>query len=168
MSNRTSDLSTASVQPTIGEEMLIYQHLLVTEPQGAETLLAHIKTRLRTEPVTEIDVQTIWHVAPVPDMLDALVGNLVKFDVLNMQPTGGYIHLFIETEMLQMHERGQQQLIAMFEKHQCAYHVPKVSKLKDHLYRPIRGACSRVKHSAEKRAKDLVVRAVLLPHIRKL
>ena len=151
MTTQSSNPSTHPVYPTIAEDMLTYRCLLVIQHRGAKSKLSHIKFRLHTEPVNEIDVQTVWEIAPYPDMIDALLCNIVKFDILSTQPTGGYIHLFIETEMLQMHERGQAQLLRLYEKHKYARHFPMMAKLRGTIYRPIHRMFSSVRRTSEDR-----------------
>lgn len=168
MKKRASKSSTASAYPTIAEDALAYSNLLRGQNRGAESQLSHIRFRLRTEPVDEVDVQVLWELFPYPEIIEAILCNIVKFDLFNTQPTGGYIHQFIENEMTQLHERGQERLVEMYEKQLHARHYPKAAKLKGRVYRPIHHACRRVKQSAEKRAKDLYMRAVLLPELMKL
>jgi len=151
MAKQSSTPSTHLVYPTIAEDILTYRCLLGTQHRGAKSKLSHIKFRLCTEPVNEIDVQTVWEITPYPDMIDALLCNIVKFDILSTQPTGGYIHLFIETEVLQIHERGQAQLLRLYEKHKCARHFPKAAKLKGAIYRPIHRMFSSVRRASEDR-----------------
>ncbi|CAA9961308.1 hypothetical protein PTMSG1_04692 [Pyrenophora teres f. maculata] len=157
------DFSTDPAHPTIAEDMLTYCFLSANKDSGAQSHLSHIEFRLRTEPVNEIDVETIWKVANTPEMIDALLGNIVKFNVLNTQPTGGYILLFIETEMLQMHERGQSMVIETWEKHKLVHHFPVAAKLKGRIYRRFHRAHGRVKQAGE----ELYIRAVLFDFLMK-
>ena len=90
-----------------------------------------------------------------------------QIHILNTQPTGGYIHLFIETEMLQMNERGLAQLLRLYDKHKCARHCPKAAKLKGTIYRPIHRIFSNVRRVSEDRVKDLYMHVVLLAYLMK-
>jgi len=60
MTNQSTTSSTTTVYTAIAEDMLIYRYLLITQHRGAKSQLLHIQFRLRTEPVNEIDVQTVW------------------------------------------------------------------------------------------------------------
>jgi hypothetical protein len=51
-----------------------------------------------------------------PEWIETLFYNIVKFDVFNSQPAGGYIELFIETEMLEYHERACNNIVAMYQR----------------------------------------------------
>ncbi|KAF1945900.1 hypothetical protein EJ02DRAFT_431135 [Clathrospora elynae] len=110
-----------SAQQSIGDAVLAYHAVQPSQDPNAETLLSDIMSRLHTEPVSELDVQNIWwtfqYVSDWHEWLNAMLYNIVRFDVLNMAPTGGYIELFIETEMLMYHERGVQQLLEMYERY---------------------------------------------------
>ncbi|EMD90624.1 hypothetical protein COCC4DRAFT_105424, partial [Bipolaris maydis ATCC 48331] len=101
---------------TISEDVKIYRSLMHVDALEAEALCEKIKCRLRNEPVNEVDVQSIWALQ-IPDWIDAILHNIVKFKVLNLQPAGGYIDLFIETELLQYHDRGAARVVEMYERH---------------------------------------------------
>ncbi|KAF1831440.1 hypothetical protein BDW02DRAFT_457345, partial [Decorospora gaudefroyi] len=96
-----------------------YTALHSINPQQANLLLASLKSHLRTQPVSELDVQNIWrsfsNATDWFEWLDALLYSIVKFDVLDCQPAGGYIELFIETEMLAYDEEGVARVVEMFE-----------------------------------------------------
>jgi hypothetical protein len=116
MPERSSSSGNVSIRLTISEDVEAYEALRLARNPTAETLLPILKDRLRTEPVSELDVQTIWWTFYTPEWVEALFYNIVKFNVFNSQPAGGYIELFIETEMLNYHERACNNIIAMFER----------------------------------------------------
>ncbi|EUC51163.1 hypothetical protein COCMIDRAFT_50753, partial [Bipolaris oryzae ATCC 44560] len=101
---------------TISDDVELYSSLTRFDTPEAEALCENIEYRLQNEPVNEVDVQSIWTFQS-PDWIDAVLCNIVKFNVLNMQPTGGYIAMFIETELLQYHDRGAARVVDMYERH---------------------------------------------------
>ena len=116
MGNRASKTDTVSVNRTISDAVKIYRSLMRIGALEVEALCEKIKYRLRNEPVNEVDVQSIWALQ-FPDWIDAVMRNIVRFNVLNMQPAGGYIDLFIEAELLQYHDRGAARVVDMYERH---------------------------------------------------
>ncbi|EDU43080.1 hypothetical protein PtrSN002B_009179 [Pyrenophora tritici-repentis] len=163
MPNQSCDFAADPAHPTIAEEILTYHFLATNNDNGADSYLSHIKFRLRTEPVNEIDVETVWKIVNTPEMIDAVIGNIIKFDVLSTQPAGGYIDLFIETEMQQMHERGQNQLIGIWQKHMLSRHFPTAAKLKGLIYCRTQQAYDLVKQ----KGKELYIRAVFHDFLKK-
>lgn len=124
MGNRTSKADTVSVNRTISDDVETYRILTRIDTTEAKALCENIKYRLQNEPVNEIDVQSIWAFES-PDWIDAVLHNIVKFDILNMQPAGGYIALFIETELFRDHDRGAARVVDMYERHkQCLRNEP--------------------------------------------
>ncbi|KAF2851824.1 hypothetical protein T440DRAFT_59102 [Plenodomus tracheiphilus IPT5] len=121
--NSAADMLGALIpRPTsIGDAVITYRSLqLMLEPE-AETLRGRIMLNLRTTPITELDVQTIWWTfqgkPEWSSWLDALVYNLVRFQVLSGEPYGTAIQLFIETEMLNMDNAQYAQVLSAYELH---------------------------------------------------
>lgn len=116
--------NTPLVHSSIGDTVLYYRALqLLLNPQ-AEEIRSIIMRRLRTKPVDEVDVQIIWWTliatAESHEWLDALLYNLVRFKVLKKEPTGGYIELFVETELLRLNEKAYERVVSLYHKHQSA------------------------------------------------
>jgi hypothetical protein len=115
MSQHQSSSSSSSARQTISEVVETYKTFRRSDDPQAEALLPILKSRLRTEPVNELDVQAIWSFA-TPEWVEALFHNIEKFNIFNSQPAGGYIEMFIETEMLNCHERACHNIVAMYER----------------------------------------------------
>jgi hypothetical protein len=118
MSHHQPPSSTNFAHLTISEAVEAYSTQRRSQDPTADSLLTIIKSRLRTEPVSELDVQTVWWTRSfcTPEWIEALFYNIVKFDVFNSQPAGGYIELFIETEMLEYHGRACNNIVAMYQR----------------------------------------------------
>ncbi|KAH9866241.1 hypothetical protein J1614_008807 [Plenodomus biglobosus] len=106
---------------SVGDGVIMYRSLqLMLEPE-AETLRGRIMLSLRTKPLTELDIQTIWWTFQSnpewPSWLDALFHNLVRFQVLSDEPCGTAIQLFIETELLNMENSQYGQVLSAYERH---------------------------------------------------
>lgn len=119
---RTRASKPQPVPPTrpISADVATYRHLLRLNRPEAAPLRAKIKWRLHTEPVTELDVESIWAFQS-PEWINAILCNIVKFNVLNSQPAGGYIHLFIETEMLNYQDKAARWLVDVYEGHKRSF-----------------------------------------------
>ncbi|KAJ4376180.1 hypothetical protein N0V83_001461 [Neocucurbitaria cava] len=136
--------NTPLVHSSIGDTVLYYRALqLLLNPQ-AEEIRSIIMRRLRTEPVDEVDVQIIWcsQIATTVshEWLDALLYNLVSFKVLKKQPTGGYIELFIETELLRLDEKAYERVVSLYHKHRSALKNGTKARLSRFLRGTVRGA----------------------------
>ncbi|CAO2651883.1 Nn.00g001660.m01.CDS01 [Neocucurbitaria sp. VM-36] len=111
--------------PSIGETVTHYRALQVLLNPQAEHLRSIIMLRLRTEPVVETDAQIIWwalvQTTEYYEWLDALFYNLVRFSVFQQQPTGGYIQLFIETELLRLNEKAYERVLSIYRRHQATF-----------------------------------------------
>ncbi|EOA90416.1 hypothetical protein ACJQWK_07661 [Exserohilum turcicum] len=117
MPKQISKPQPVSPRRTISDDVALYRALGPEHTAEVDALCAHIKARLRTEPATELDVQSVWTLH-TPEWISAVLYNIAKFDLLNVQPTGGYIHMFIHTEMLQYHGRAVARIMDMYEGHQ--------------------------------------------------
>ncbi|KAG9194238.1 hypothetical protein G6011_04273 [Alternaria panax] len=120
MSRPAYQVQTPPMQQTIGEDFETYCNMRRQRSPRAYALYSSVHSRLRTEPVTEVDVQAIWSKFSCSCWIDAVLYNIVRFDILNTQPAGGYIELFIETEMLQYNDEGVEAIITMYEQHKRA------------------------------------------------
>lgn len=116
--------NTSRKHSSISEAVLDFCALQLLLNPEAEDVRTAILQRLRTEPVDEIDFQTIWwtlHGTPdFNDWLDALLYNLARFSVLQKQPAGGYISLFMENELLQLSEKARELVFSLYYKHRSA------------------------------------------------
>jgi hypothetical protein len=137
----------------------------------AETLLAILKSRLRIEPVNEIDVQTIWSTRTfaTSEWIEALFYNIVKFDIFNSQPAGGYIHLFIETEMLNYHERACNNIIVMYERQNRVVAAEAAAREAARKAEPgfLHRGVSRMAHKGFKVVREAYLRKVVLDYLNK-
>lgn len=104
------------ISTSISDDVSLYQHLLSLNSPYVLLLHQQILARLQKEPVTELDVQALWALES-PEWIDALLANIVKFDVLGRQPGGGYVHLFIETEMMGYEQGAAKWLVDVYERH---------------------------------------------------
>jgi hypothetical protein len=117
---------------SISDDFESYRNLVHLNTSEAKALCEKIKNRLLNEPVTEIDVETIWAFGSL-EWMDAVLGNVFEFNVLETQPTGGYIFHFIENEKLQC-PMGAVRIIEMWQQHKrCLQEKTDGQKLKTSL-----------------------------------
>ncbi|USP78217.1 hypothetical protein yc1106_05491 [Curvularia clavata] len=114
---------------SISDDISTYQHLLSINSPYTIPFHQQILARLQNEPVTELDVQALWAIES-PEWIDALLANIVKFDVLSSQPKGGYVHLFIETEMMRYEHGAAKWLVDVYERHKRVVREEKKEKRK--------------------------------------
>jgi hypothetical protein len=125
-----------SLVPSVSDGVFLYCALqLVQDNEGAELMRSIFMSRLRTQPVTEIDVQNIWRAfqshAEWDHWLDAIFWNIAHYDLPNKPRTGGYIGHFLETELLQMTHEQRLQVLAAFERNR----VSSLTRFRQFLYR---------------------------------
>lgn len=126
---------------SIGEGILLYHALQLLQDPEAETLRGHLMSRFTFEPVTETDAQYIWWAFQGrPEWscwLDALMRNIVRFQVLNTQPCGVNILLFLETELLLLDNVQHAQLSEIYERHVAM--TPRLGRFRRAVYRIFHG-----------------------------
>ncbi|KAH7385990.1 hypothetical protein BKA66DRAFT_415251 [Pyrenochaeta sp. MPI-SDFR-AT-0127] len=131
---------------TIAESVLTYRALRMLHSPQAKYLRSHVMRRLRNQPVNEFDVQTIWwafqFTSEFLEMLNMLMYNIVHFNVLTLEPTGGHIVCFVETELLQLSESGRELILSLYRQQQRGLLLNKlilqrrrISRAFNHLFR---------------------------------
>ncbi|KAF1849396.1 uncharacterized protein K460DRAFT_275642 [Cucurbitaria berberidis CBS 394.84] len=119
--------------PSIGETVLHYCVLRLLNNREALYVRDDIMSRLEAEPLNEIDVQSIWwglqETYEFHEWVDAMLYNLAHFDVLNKQPVGGYIELFIETELLGLSDQAHARVASTYRRYRDAIKPTKAPSL---------------------------------------
>lgn len=127
---------------TVGEAVLLYRALQILQVPQAEILRGRIMNRMHRKAVTSMDVQQIWrtfhHLPEWTSWLDALMCNLVHFRILQNQPDGGYIELFIETEMMQCDDVKRAQIVTAYQRYSYVPNTSWYTRLRHALRRILR------------------------------
>jgi hypothetical protein len=170
MSQQSSSSEAISGHQSIGEVVETYKTMRDSRHPMAETLLPILKSRLRTEPVNETDVQTIWSTFATPEWVEALFYNIVKFNIFSSQPASGYIHLFIETEMLNYHERACNNIIAMYERQKRVVMAEVVAREAARKAEPglLHRGVSRMAHKGVRAVRKACMRRMMHDYLRKI
>ncbi|KAF2126850.1 hypothetical protein P153DRAFT_296927 [Dothidotthia symphoricarpi CBS 119687] len=119
--------------PTFSDSVLLYRALQLLRSPLAVGMQVQLLHRTRTEPLDEVDVQCVWwafkHTPEWSVWLHALMGNIAGFDLLDKQPTGGYIRHFMETELLLLTTTERDDIHSMYKWHarlarRSTHHIP--------------------------------------------
>jgi hypothetical protein len=171
MSQHPFSSEAISAHQSISEVVETYKTMRDSRHPMTETLLPILKSRLRAEPVNEIDVQTMWSTRAfaTPEWIEALFYNIVKFDIFNSQPAGGHIHLFIETEMLNYHERACNNIIAMYERQKRVVAAEVVAREAARRAEPglLHRGMSRMAHKGINLVRKAYLRKVVFGYLKK-